>query len=154
MLAKRLVSEYDIFVGRTRSFPHLIYISILMPGLSIHVVDVSRGAVATGLRVEVFHAETNSRLLIADGAINAQGLLADPRLATTLEPGYYEAVFHVAEFYSDLNASPSATLSSGTPAVSFLDVVTYRFGIHDSTQHFHLPFKMTAWGYSCFRGGA
>jgi 5-hydroxyisourate hydrolase len=124
-----------------------------MPGLSIHVVDVSRGAVATGLRVEVFHAEANSRHLIASGSINAQGLLNDPRLATTFEPGYYEAVFHVAEFYSELNAANAASLSS-TLAISFLDVVTYRFGIHDSAQHFHLPFKMTAWGYSCFRGGA
>jgi 5-hydroxyisourate hydrolase-like protein (transthyretin family) len=21
-------------------------------------------------------------------------------------------------------------------------------------QHYHLPFKLTPWGYSCFRGGA
>ncbi|HUG76827.1 MAG TPA: hydroxyisourate hydrolase, partial [Burkholderiales bacterium] len=35
-----------------------------------------------------------------------------------------------------------------------LDVVTYRFGISDPEQHYHLPFKCTPWGYSCFRGGA
>ena len=40
------------------------------------------------------------------------------------------------------------------PAVPFLDVVTYRFGLGDPAQHFHLPFKCTPWGYSCFRGGA
>jgi 5-hydroxyisourate hydrolase len=40
------------------------------------------------------------------------------------------------------------------PAVPFLDVVTYRFGISDPAQHYHLPFKCTPWGYSCFRGGA
>jgi tripartite-type tricarboxylate transporter receptor subunit TctC len=36
----------------------------------------------------------------------------------------------------------------------FLDVVSYRFGIADPKQHYHLPFKCTPWGYSCFRGGA
>jgi 5-hydroxyisourate hydrolase len=38
--------------------------------------------------------------------------------------------------------------------VPFLDVVTYRFGIADPQAHYHLPFKCTPWGYSCFRGGA
>jgi 5-hydroxyisourate hydrolase len=40
------------------------------------------------------------------------------------------------------------------PSPPFLDVVTYRFGISDPEQHYHLPFKCTPWGYSCFRGGA
>jgi 5-hydroxyisourate hydrolase len=40
------------------------------------------------------------------------------------------------------------------PPTPFLDVVTYRFGISDPEQHYHLPFKCTPWGYSCFRGGA
>ena len=39
-------------------------------------------------------------------------------------------------------------------AVPFLGRVVYRFGIADSAQHYHLPFKVTPWGYSCFRGGA
>ena len=40
------------------------------------------------------------------------------------------------------------------PKVPFLDVVRYSFGISDPEQHYHLPFKCTPWGYSCFRGGA
>lgn len=40
------------------------------------------------------------------------------------------------------------------PAVPFLDVVGYRFGISDPGQHYQLPFKCTPWGYFCFRGGA
>ena len=27
-------------------------------------------------------------------------------------------------------------------------------GIADPEQHYHLPFKLTPWGFSCFRGGA
>ena len=44
--------------------------------------------------------------------------------------------------------------SPALPYVPFLDVVSYRFGIADPEQHYHLPMKVTPWGFSCFRGGA
>ena len=110
-----------------------------MPGLSIHVVDVSRGVVAAGMRVEVFF---NNRKILS-GATSAKGALEESAI---LEPGMYEAVLHVAEWYR-VEKVP-------LPTVPFLDVVSYRFGIADPKQHYHLPFKCTPWGYSCFRGGA
>lgn len=119
-----------------------------MPGLSIHVVDVSRGIVAAGMAVEVYALDGPGagRREIAAGAINAAGVLADPCLAAAFAPGRFEAVFHVADYYR----------AAGVPlhAVPFLDVVAYRFGISDGAQHYHLPFKCTPWGFSCFRGGA
>jgi 5-hydroxyisourate hydrolase len=60
--------------------------------------------------------------------------------------GAYEAVFHLGEWYRQQRVQ--------LPEVPFLDVVTYRFGIAQPEQHYHLPFKCTPWGYSCFRGGA
>jgi 5-hydroxyisourate hydrolase len=116
-----------------------------MPGMSIHVVDVSRGIVARGLRVEVYETAPDRRLL-AGGLIAENGVLNDSALAGTLPVGYYEAVFHIADYYGAEKVP--------LPATPFLDVVTYRFGITDSRLHYHLPFKMTPWGYSCFRGGA
>jgi 5-hydroxyisourate hydrolase len=110
-----------------------------VPGLSIHVVDVSRGVVAAGMRIEVFFGD---RKILA-GVASAKGALEQ---SATLEPGMYEAVFHVAEWYRAEKVP--------LPSVPFLDVVTYRFGISDPVQHYHLPFKCTPWGYSCFRGGA
>jgi 5-hydroxyisourate hydrolase len=80
---------------------------------------------------------------ILSAAVSAKGLLEEGR---TLEPGVYEAVFHVGEWYRKEKVA--------LPAVPFLDVVTYRFGVADPVQHYHLPFKCTPWGYSCFRGGA
>ena len=115
-----------------------------MSGVSIHVVDVSRGVVARGMKVEVFALP--DRRLIASGSIAENGVLNDAALAATFATGHYEAVFHIADYYK--------TESVPLPATPFLDVVTYRFGIADSRQHYHLPFKMTPWGYSCFRGGA
>jgi 5-hydroxyisourate hydrolase len=115
-----------------------------MPGISIHVVDVSRGVVAHGMRVEV-RAAGGARL-IAAGNINDKGILDESALAATFAAGAYEAVFHVADYYRKAGIA--------LPAVPFLDVVTYAFGIADPAQHYHLPFKLTPWGYSLFRGGA
>ena len=115
-----------------------------MPGISVHVVDVSRGVVAVGMEVELRHADGR---VLASGATSAKGLLEHPALGTTFEPGNYEAVFHVSAYY---RRQEDVSL----PTVPFLDVVHYRFGISDPQQHYHLPFKCTPWGYSCFRGGA
>ena len=118
-----------------------------MPGISIHAVDVARGVVAAGMRVELLAvtAEGDQRL-IARGVISATGTLDDLALKATFAAGSYEAVFHVGAYYRDAGI----VLAS----IPFLDVVCYRFGISQPQQHYHLPFKFTAWGYSCFRGGA
>lgn len=113
-------------------------------GISIHVVDVSRGVVATGMEVEVFACAP--RQAIAAGRIDAGGLLVAPALGLPMTPGHYEAVFHVAAYFR----AAGITL----PGVPFLDSVTYCFGIDRADQHYHLPMKLTPWGYSCFRGGA
>ena len=115
-------------------------------GVSIHVVDVSRGVVATGMQVEVF-ACGDTRKRVAAGTVNAKGALDDPALMSdAMRPGYYEAVFEVAAYYRAAGVA--------LPALPFLDVVTYRFAVGDAHAHYHLPMKVTPWGYSCFRGGA
>jgi 5-hydroxyisourate hydrolase len=110
-----------------------------MPGISIHIVDVSRGVVAAGMRVELLHEGRS----VTSGKASSKGLL---EVEGRAKPGFYEAVFHIADWYRDQQVS--------LPSVPFLDVVRYRFGISDPEQHYHLPFKCTPWGYSCFRGGA
>jgi 5-hydroxyisourate hydrolase len=117
-----------------------------MPGISIHVVDVSRGIVATGMRVELFAIAGDSARLIASGRLSKTGVLDDPALNQKFESGFYDARFHVADYYRDAVGA--------TAAVPFLDVISYRFGLADPEAHYHLPMKCTPWGYSCFRGGA
>ena len=110
-----------------------------MPGISIHVVDVSRGLVAAGMRVELMRDSKP----IAVGDTSAKGLL---EIHEPLQADVYEAIFHVGDWYRRERVA--------LPEIPFLDVVTFRFGIADPRQHYHLPFKCTPWGYSCFRGGA
>jgi 5-hydroxyisourate hydrolase len=117
-----------------------------MPGISIHVVDVSRGIVASGMRVEL-QANADARFdPILDGEIDAKGQLVHLDLSRTFAAGRYRAVFHVGDYYRGCGVAAAA--------IPFLDVVNFDFGIADPEQHFHLPFKCTPWGYSCFRGGA
>ena len=118
-----------------------------MPGLSIHVVDVTRGVVAAGMAVELHEVGPGDAARpIALGVIAANGAFDAPALRQRFAPGTFEARFHLAAFYRAAGIA--------LPGVPFLDVVAYRFGIDDGDQHYHLPFKCTPWGYSCFRGGA
>ena len=109
-----------------------------MPGVSIHVVDVSRGIVAARMRVEL----RQEGQLIAGGETSDKGTF---EVSRRMAPGFYDAVFHVADWYRAQRVD--------LPEVPFLEVVTYRFGVSSPDQHYHLPFKCTPWGYSCFRGG-
>ncbi|MFP8777369.1 hydroxyisourate hydrolase [Hydrogenophaga sp. RWCD_12] len=119
-------------------------------GVSIHCVDVASGRVATGLRVTLQRLGPDGEPtgpLLAQGQIGANGLLADPALmGDAITSGGYEVRFFVGDFYR--------TLGHAAPGPGFLEVVPYRFHIADVAQHYHLPFKFTAWGFSLFRGGA
>jgi 5-hydroxyisourate hydrolase len=86
------------------------------------------------------------RTLIAEGVLAVNGQLNASALGATMAIGEYEAVFHIAQWYREQSVA--------LPTMPFLDVVYYRFGIDNPEQHYHLPFKCTPWGYSCFRGGA
>jgi 5-hydroxyisourate hydrolase len=119
-------------------------------GISIHCVDVAHGQLAVGLRVELRRlsaAGEPEAELLAQGAIATSGLLADPALMSdTITAGGYEAMFFVGDYYR--------ARGDTVPAPAFMERVPYRFHIADTAQHYHLPFKFTAWGFSCFRGGA
>ena len=91
-----------------------------MPGISIHVVDVARGVIAAGMRVEV-HALAPRRVLVADAMVSASGTVDSAALASRLEAGEYEARLHVAAFYRRAGVA--------LPGVPFLDVAAFRFGV-------------------------
>ena len=113
-------------------------------GVSIHVVDIASGRMAQGLALSL---ERQGGECLLEGRIDEHGLLPGlDALTEHLASGVYEVRLQVADFYR----AAGTTL----PDTPFLDVLVYRFGIGDASQHYHLPFKLTAWGVSCFRGGA
>ena len=114
-----------------------------MPGISVHAVDVTRGVPASGMRIEVF-ALTPGRRRIADAVLGASGALEHPVTGTRLEPGAYEVVFYAGDYFA----------TSGVPQSSppFFGEVPFRFNVADAEQHYHLPMKITPWGFSLYRG--
>ncbi len=117
-------------------------------GISIHVVDVGGGVPAEGMRVALYRLDAGERVLLASGAVDAKGVVAlpDDVGASPQRVGLYEAVFEVSDFYRRRGDS--------LPTPPFVEQATYRFGIAAPSQHYHLPLKVTPWGYSLFRGGA
>jgi len=109
-----------------------------MSEISIHAVDVARGEPARGMRVRVYRTAPR-RELIADDRIGENGSF--PAVIGDLAAGSYEAVFSVGAFYR------SAGADSG-----FLDEVPFAFVVAEGSEHYHLPFKFTPWGFSLFRG--
>ncbi len=115
-------------------------------GISIHAVDIAGGTPAAGLGVRLWHLG-DDRVQIAAGSCSDSGLLVHAVAdGVGVKRGMYEVEFDVGSFYR----------GRGTPLPNpaFLEVAQFRFGIDRVTEHFHLPFKFTPWGFSLFRGGA
>lgn len=115
-------------------------------GISVHAVDIARGVPAVGLKVKLWNID-GDRVEVAEGECSDSGLLLHPVSdGAGVLRGMYEIEFDVAAYYRACGVD--------VPAPSFLETAVFRFGIDKVTEHFHLPFKFTPWGFSLFRGGA
>ncbi|MEO9650446.1 MAG: hydroxyisourate hydrolase [Roseobacter sp.] len=115
-------------------------------GISIHAVDVSRGVPAAGLGVRLMWLE-DPGVTLATGACTAGGLFEHPISdGQGVKRGLYEVEFDVGDYFRAAGVA--------LPDPSFVEVAVFRFGIDRLSEHFHLPFKFTPWGFSMFRGGA
>ena len=112
-------------------------------GLSVHVVDIARGVSAANMRVDlaVGTSDVVSEWVIEDGRLDVDGKITpDPKVVAHLVPGNFELLLHVGEYYRATGADPAP----------FIDILPFRFGIHDPDRHHHLPAKITPWGLSLF----
>ncbi len=116
-----------------------------MPGVSIHVVDVVRGVPATGLRVVVSALTDAGSREVGAGAIGEGGVLDHPmNQGTGIAPGVHEVLLHAGDYYR------AAGLVEAAPA--FQETIAFRFTVADVREHYHLPFKISPWGISVWRG--
>jgi 5-hydroxyisourate hydrolase len=113
-----------------------------MPGISIHVVDVAHGRVMLGLQASLWRVRGTDAVEIARGRVGPTGGVAAQDLDRAFEPGIYEVRFDAGEYYK----------SYGGADEGFLAEVLFRFAVTDPELHIHLPFKLTPFGFSCFRG--
>ncbi|MDM0122635.1 hydroxyisourate hydrolase [Variovorax arabinosiphilus] len=122
-----------------------------MQAVSIHIVDVANGVVATGMRVDIARqdgaASAPTWTPVVSGQVGRNGVVEGIEGRERLfDIGVYELRLHVGDYYR--------ARGTALPAPAFMDVQVFRFGVADLSQHYHLPVKLTPWGLSCFRGAA
>src|SRR5260370_29123212 len=97
-----------------------------MAQLSTHVLDISCGRPAEGVRIDLYKREGESRQHLTASTTNADGRTDTPMLSgDTLPTGEFELVFQAGTYF------PAQSVNSPDPTV--LDEVVIPFGISDST---------------------
>jgi 5-hydroxyisourate hydrolase len=117
-----------------------------MPGISIHVVDVTRGEPALGMHVRVAAGDGPLRRDVGGGTVGESGLVDDPAMirGDGIVAGQIEVVLAAGDFYR--------ALGTIGPGPAFQESVVYRFQLVDAAEHVHLPIKLSPWGLSVWRG--
>jgi 5-hydroxyisourate hydrolase len=113
-----------------------------MPGkLSTHVLDLTTGKPAAGMRIELWHLD-GKHVMLKAVTTNADGRTDAPLLdAAAMSVGSYELLFFVKDYF--------VTHHKDSP---FLDRVPIRFAIADAAAGYHVPLLVTPWAYSTYRG--
>ncbi len=115
-----------------------------MGRLSTHVLDVTHGRPARGMRIELSRISDGCAELLATMTTNADGRTDEPLLAAdALLVGKYRLQFHVAEYFRSVG---------NEDAGKFLDVVPVEFVVADSGAAYHVPLLISPWHYVTYRG--
>lgn len=116
-----------------------------MSRLTTHVLDVSAGIPAAGVRIELRAAHAPSSQLCVQHT-GADGRCPTPLLAgEDFRAGRYVLTFYVGEYFRRRGVQ--------LPEPAFLEEAVIQFGIADPQQHYHVPLLVTPWSYSVYRGG-
>ena len=117
-----------------------------MAGLTTHILDVTRGGPAEGVRIELYEfGADGERKLVADVRTNPDGRTDKPLVpASDARIGRFELLFHAGDYFRRQGAKLAE------PA--FLDVIPLRFAVADPQAHYHVPLLVSPWSYSTYRG--
>ncbi len=116
-----------------------------MAKLTTHVLDVSAGIPAAGMRIELHDLATSPARLLLETRTNADGRCDRALLeGNALRVGRYALTFHVAEYFR----ARGMTLADPP----FLDDVVVSFGIATAAESYHVPLLVSPWSYSTYRG--
>ena len=112
--------------------------------LTTHVLDTARGCPASGLKVELFKIDGDTRTQLKTLITNEDGRTDEQILpAEAFEIGTYELVFHAGSYLDATNVPPESP--------RFLDIIPLRFGMSEAS-HYHVPLLLSPFGYSTYRG--
>lgn len=116
-----------------------------MGRLTTHVLDLTSGAPAAGMTIELVSVDGLERRPVTWSTTNRDGRCDEPLLeGERFTAGIWQLEFHVAAYFR------ARGVELATPP--FLDIVTLRFGVARPEQHHHIPLLVTPWSYSTYRG--
>lgn len=110
------------------------------PLVSVHVVDITRGIPAAGLRIALHRRMPGGAVLLADGTADAHGkMVFGPDVVAARDlPCGLTLTMDVGAWYG------------GRGEAGFVGVVPFNFRLPDAAFHYHLPAKITPAGLSLF----
>jgi 5-hydroxyisourate hydrolase len=115
-----------------------------MGKLTTHVLDTASGQPARGMRIDVVKFDSGQDV-IKTLITNSDGRVDGPILeGDALEVGHYELHFYAGDYLRKSRSDLKEPL--------FLDVIPIRFGIADTSAHYHVPLLLSPFGYSTYRG--
>ena len=112
-----------------------------MSGITTHVLDLSRGRPATGLRVVLGRTgeQANGAPVLAEAFTDDDGRVRE-ELPWAIERGTYRITFDTGAYFRSHGIEP------------FYPEVTVTFNVTDLSQHYHVPLLLSPFGYSTYRG--
>lgn len=117
-----------------------------MGQLTTHVLDISAGLPAAGVRIDLHERLSASSAPLATVTTGKDGRVAAPLLAgEAFRAGRYTLTFHVASYFR----SRGVVL----PEPAFIEEAVIQIGVAHPDQHYHVPLLIAPWSYSVYRGG-
>jgi 5-hydroxyisourate hydrolase len=117
-----------------------------MGQLTTHVLDISAGLPAGGVRVELHERQPEGLRLLTTVATGPDGRLPSPLLSgAQFKTGNYLLKFHTAEYFRARGVK--------LPQPAFIEHASIEIGIAAADQHYHVPLLIAPWSYSVYRGG-
>ncbi len=109
--------------------------------ISTHVLDIARGAPASGVAVDLERRDGDEWTMIGGGVTDEKGRI------TALVPegggraGTYRLTFALGDYHRDHGI-----------AAPFFPEAQVVFDVRSEAEHFHVPLVISPFGYSTYRG--
>jgi 5-hydroxyisourate hydrolase len=117
-----------------------------MGQLTTHVLDISAGLPAGGVRIELHGRTAEGLRLLVSAVTGPDGRVAAPLLAgADFKAGSYLLTFQTAAYFRARGVQ--------LPDPAFLERASIEIGIAAADQHYHVPLLIAPWSYSVYRGG-
>ncbi len=109
--------------------------------ITTHVLDISVGKPAGGVRVSLARVDDAKRVSVGSGVTDADGRLRDlAPTATPLDAGVYELTFETGTYFRTRGVE------------SLHPWITVAIQIADARQHYHVPLLVSPYGFTTYRG--